>query len=349
MASFSTHLFRRAILGWVITFSTIHYAYAGACTNTAGENKLLSDIGNLTITDAQNIAGAIADPFANWVGQGTYTIKCDCNSRQAKNGRWAFSAQMFLPQSEPGWYMLNDFLSVKVRSQVKGPTPSEIPFNNLGTGSETAFKICEKSETINGIGSGSSGNIGLKINKTILGAVQINNVKMAGLWICYNTPASDTCSTAGESNLNYYFNGTITAPQNCTINAGQVISVDLGTEFSGNFSGAGQKPKSYTPRQVKIPVQCSSGIDAMATLQYRITATANSDYKSAIKTSNDGVGVLIEDPQGNVITPNTTETSFPLSNSKAEIEFNVSPVSTTGTFSQSGPYTATATIAVEYD
>ncbi|MEB4675817.1 fimbrial protein [Enterobacteriaceae bacterium G50] len=342
-------LFRLLIAGLLLSVGAVHTAYAGSCTNTAGENILAVNVGSLTITDAQNVAGQVADPFTEWDGQGQYTIKCDCRSLTASRGRWAFSASMFLPASEPGWYALNEFLSVKVRSQVKGASPSEIPFSNLGTGSEESYKICEKSETLQGVGSGTSGDMGIKITRPILGSVSINNVKIAGLWICYNTPASDECAVKGESNLNYYFSGSITAPTNCTINAGQVVSVDLGTVYSGEFNGVGEKPQGYTPRSVKIPVQCSSGIDAMATLQFRISATASSDLESAIKTSNNGVGILIEDKQGNIIKPNTTETPFPLSNSHAEIEFNASPVSTTGTFTQSGPYNATATIAVEYD
>lgn len=346
-------VFRKIFIFLLVSGCSINYAAAattGVCTNPKGPNTLMSDIGVVNVSDAQNYAGNTVDPFITWLGNGAYTIQCDCDqSIQAQNGRWAFSAQMYLPESEPGWYRLDESLSVKVRTIITGRNPTEIPFQNIGTANENHWDICRKPETIPGSGSGSSGNMALKIVNPIMGTTSINNVKMAGLWMCYNTPASNNCGFTGEANLDYVFNGTIIAPTNCTINAGQIISVDLGTEFSGNFKSAREKAKGYAPRQVKIPVQCSTGIGATATLQYRISATANSDYDSSIKTSNDGVGILIEDPQGNIIKPNTTEKSFSLSNSKADIEFTVSPVSTTGTFSQSGTYNATATVAVEYD
>lgn len=342
------------ILGGVL-FGISHtaLAYTGACTNTAGQNYYIADIGSASISDEQNVPGVIVDPLISWGAQAKYTVQCDCDeSIRQTDGIWAFSSDMLIPAEGDGWYSVNDAISVKVRVNITGSasTHSEIPFSNIATNAQIGgASMCDAPQTYSGDVTGSKGDIALKLKKPLTGHYRVSGLNIAGLWMCYNTPASSVCNTSGQPNVIYDMSMDITTPENCTINAGNELSIDLGTIFSGNFKGAQKKPVGYTAKKISVPVKCASGIDTEATLSFRIDATSAEDYPSAIKTTNAGVGILLEDNSGTVIEPNTTHMPVNLINSQGTIDINVWPVSTTGNFSDQGAFTAVATLVVEID
>ncbi|PLL41761.1 fimbrial protein, partial [Klebsiella michiganensis] len=94
--------------------------------------------------------------------------------------------------------------------------------------------------------------------------------------------------------------GQISVPQTCSVNAGQVVTVDFGTFMSGEFKNKGQMPSGYTPKTISVPIKCN-GIEANANLTVRFQADASADEPAAIKTSNSDVGVQITDDSGKVI------------------------------------------------
>ncbi len=41
------------------------------------------------------------------------------------------------------WYKINDYLAAKVLLQVKSSSPTAVPFENVGTGADTRWHICD--------------------------------------------------------------------------------------------------------------------------------------------------------------------------------------------------------------
>ncbi|MDQ9181253.1 hypothetical protein QBS63_04000 [Cronobacter sakazakii] len=54
---------------------------------------------------------------------------------------------------------------------------------------------------------------------------------------------------SSEPMAKVFVEGTITVPQSCEINAGEVISVDFGTIFAKNFATRGHKPEGFVDKK----------------------------------------------------------------------------------------------------
>lgn len=142
--------------------------------------------------------------------------------------------------------------------------------------------------------------------------------------------------------------GQVIVPQTCSINAGQIVTVDFGSFMSGEFKNKGQMPTGYTPKTITVPIKCN-GMDANASLTLRFQAEASADEPAAIKTSNDDVGVQITDSSGKVIEPNSGLLPFQLDdNMQATVTFHAAPISTTGNAPAEGTFSATAYIRVDF-
>lgn len=127
-----------------------------------------------------------------------------------------------------------------------------------------------------------------------------------------------------------FISGQVIVPQTCSVNAGQIVTVDFGSFMSGEFKNKGQMPAGYTPKTITVPIKCN-GMDANASLTLRFQAEASADEPAAIKTSNSDVGVQITDDSGKVIEPNSGLIPFQLDdNLQATVTFHAAPISTTG-------------------
>ncbi len=132
-------------------------------------------------------------------------------------------------------------LPPKILLPVKGSSPTTITFENVGTGADTRWHICNCQGGVDVSSSkgasGNSGSFSLKILQPFVGSVVIPPMALARLFECYNIPAGDSCTTTGTSVLVYYLSGTInTGLAHVTVNAGETIEVDLGDVFAANFS-----------------------------------------------------------------------------------------------------------------
>ncbi|HCR2161524.1 TPA: fimbrial protein, partial [Enterobacter asburiae] len=97
--------------------------------------------------------------------------------------------------------------------------------------------------------------------------------------------------------------GNINVPEVCTINAGQIIQVNLGDVGAGRFGGKGQKPDGYTPVTTSAPVTCNDAA-AQRNVRVSLAATPSPDLNTAIRTSNPDVGVVVTDVNDRVVQPN---------------------------------------------
>lgn len=327
-------------------------AYTGKCHTTQGNPYIGVNFGVKTLEEEENTAGKVKDAFYQWSESNDYYVSCDCDKDNVRSGLWAFAADSPLVYLGDNWYKINDYLAAKVLLGVKGNTPSAVPFENLGTGSDTRWHICAPSgQRLGGKGaSGNSGSFSLKILQPFVGSVVIPPMALARLYECYNIPAGDSCTSTGTPVLVYYLSGTINSLGSCSVNSGETIEVDLGDVFAANFRVVGHKPLGSRTAELSIPVRCNTGNAGLVNVNLSLTATSDPDYPQAIKTSRPGVGVVVTDSQNNIISPagGTLPLSIP-DDADSFARMNVYPVSTTGVPPETGSFEATATVRINFD
>lgn len=340
------------LMGVLMLASASAMAYTGKCHTASGNPLIGVNFGVSTLSEEENEAGVVKDHFYTWSEANDYYVSCDCDKDAVRDGLWAFASDSPLPAMGDSWYKINDYLAAQVWLGVKGNSPSEVPFENVGTSADTRWHICDPGgQRLGGTGSsGNSGYFSLKILQPFVGTVTIPNIVLAHLYECYNIPASSSCTATGEPVLTYYLSGTINSLQSCSVNAGETIEVDLGDIFAANFKVQGQKPTGAKTVALSIPVRCNTGNSGLVNVSLSLTATHDNDYPQAIKTSRPGVGVLVTDSQGNAVSPDGGAISLAIpDNQDAYAKMNVFPVSTTGVPPEIGSFEATASVRIDFD
>ncbi|SPZ66229.1 fimbrial protein [Serratia quinivorans] len=301
-----------------------------------------------TITDPDtNVGGISLDNFYLWDLGKQYSGYCNITN----TGHTWFSGKSNLPLSTHAsgskqYYKINDYLSAAVYFLVGGHGNVAVPFvdaENNTTSSLTEGVIN------NHWGSGASGRLDLYIEKPFVTSTSFSKINVAGI---YATRIAGNHSTVPMAEV--LISGSVTVPQGCEINAGQVISIDFGTINSRNFSTKGEKPDAVAPVEKNITFRCF-GLTDTAKLSLRVMGRADADLPNAIASDKPGIGVMVANAQGNVLTPNSTKEPLPLNlpdpanNRNAEVTLQAWPVNTNGLPAPKGVFTATGTLQVDFD
>ena len=186
----------------------------------------------------------------------------------------------------------------------------------------------------------------LKVVKPFIGSVVIPSRTMFSVYVTTND--HDPLSTIVYQ---ITYSGIITVPQNCTINGGQIITVDLGKLNSAAFNEAGKKPYNAPEKTFNVPIACNGDVVAPAHLTLRMQATPDSHIADAVATDNPDVGVVVTSENGSVLKPNDINSSVDFTTSEdgsANITLKTYPVSTTGNTPAEGIFTALACLRVDF-
>ncbi|HHN4452929.1 TPA: fimbrial protein [Klebsiella michiganensis] len=334
------------LAGW----SSVAWGYTGLCTPLNGTMTYNYNFGTMNITDVtNNVAGKSFPDVYTWDLGTTYTMACDCDPSDTTTELPVyFTSTSNLPlghnDGEKQYFIVNDYLEVSSDVYISGYKNAYVntPFSSV---SNELPKIC--SYHVDGtqefVGTGAKGKLSLYIKKAFVGTVNINTVKVLDLYA-----STDSTSYGGTPVSSVFISGQVIVPQTCSVNAGQIVTVDFGSFMSGEFKNKGQMPAGYTPKTITVPIKCN-GMDANASLTLRFQAEASTDEPAAIKTSNDDVGVQITDDSGKVIEPNSGLIPFQLDdNLQATVTFHAAPISTTGNAPAEGTFSATAYIRVDF-
>jgi type 1 fimbria pilin len=321
-----------SILGW-----------AGECHTTNYSPFIYNaNFGTVTITNpANNKTGYVVNNAYQWnLGQ-TYLATCSCSS---SNRETYFTTTTVLPIGHNDgrqFYKINDYLEITTEVYIGGYLGRYLntPINYIT--SEVTSPCNEPSS----YSTGSSGRLSLYIAKPFVGSSSFSTT----VFSLYGT------SNAGDALGPYplsevHITGSVVVPQNCTINAGQAITVDFGTMGSSSFKTAGEKPTGMTDKTFNVPIKCAN-VDGSANLALRVTATTAAGNPTAIASDNADVGVVVTSEQGNVLTPNNTSSEVPFnvdSSGNASVTLKAYPISTTGNKPKEGLFTALATLVIDF-
>ncbi|WP_181574908.1 fimbrial protein [Enterobacter hormaechei] len=186
----------------------------------------------------------------------------------------------------------------------------------------------------------------LKIIKPFIGTVIIPSKVMFNVYVT-------TKDTDPLSYIVYQitYSGAVTVPQNCTINAGQLITVDLGKLNSSSFTTAGEKPSNAAVKTFNVPIECSADVISPAHLTLRLVANADSNVGEALATDNKDVGVVVTKENGAVMIPNDASSAADFitdESGHADVTLKTYPISTTGNAPAEGLFTALACLRIDF-
>ncbi|MFP1558612.1 hypothetical protein ACLB1T_23675 [Escherichia coli] len=117
-------------------------AYSGQCHTTQGNPYIGVNFGVKTLEE-ENTAGVVKDKFYQWNESNDYYVSCDCDKDNVRSGQHGHSPRIHrsLFSATTGTKLMT--LSAKVLLQVKGSSPTAVPFENVGTGADTRWHICD--------------------------------------------------------------------------------------------------------------------------------------------------------------------------------------------------------------
>jgi len=237
---------------------------------------------------------------------------------------------------------LNDYLEagIKITDSVVGSYYPPANYVKMGTDPDTvpknrAFPVRDHDLDFN-----------FRIIKPFVGKVSYS---LTPAFLVYVTTEKTDPLTSVVYTISY--SGTVTVPQSCTLNAGQIISIDFGDIGAAAFqqAGAGNKPYGINPQTRNIGIQCKS-IGGEALLSLRVEA--NKAVGNAIVSDNPDLGFIIADSKLNPLKPNNIDSKIPFvldDNAAANVPISAWPVSVTGKKPAEGKFTSEGYLRVDFD
>ncbi len=146
------------------------------------------------------------------------------------------------------------------------------------------------------------------------------------------------------------FGSRVEVPQNCELNAGQIVEFDFGDIGASLFSaaGPGNRPAGVMPQTKSIAVKCTN-VAAQAYLTMRLEASAVSGQ--AMVSDNQDLGFIVADQNDTPITPNDLNSVIPFrldAAAAANVTLRAWPISITGQKPTEGPFSALGYLRVDY-
>ncbi|HFK7187098.1 TPA: fimbrial protein [Serratia odorifera] len=183
----------------------------------------------------------------------------------------------------------------------------------------------------------------LKIIRPLINGTYANNVFLGRWGACPGI----SCGHQAIVIANLYLNYSITVPQTCVINAGQIVTVDFGNVSTGAFKTAGAKASGVNPIARNLGIKCNN-IDAYANLTLRVQA--DNTAGNALVSNNKDVGFVITDANDRPLTPNDFSSVLPfkLQEAGANVTIKVYPVSITGAKPAEGPVTSRGYLRIDF-
>lgn len=345
-------LWLTAILA-IISLSSAR-AYTNTCQNTVGSPTTFDFNFNKQIDDPIiSVGDTYLNDFFLWSsGANPPKFTCDCDPDDpTADYIWAIGQSSLAPTVNVAgkpYYYINEYIDAATMvSRGGGLGNTYVPFvvGALSMDGNPLVKTHCKNAKDLPLLWGFKGSLSLRIKKPFIGEVVIPPTEVARIYVSWRNQISGTTPPVTRVVLS----GIITVPENCEINAGQVINVQFGDAEASDFQLAGQRPASVPPKINTLSYTCQ-GIYGNKNIAIRFIAEPDLNYSSAIKTSDSNIGIIIEDNNGAIIQPNSGLIPITLDpiNSDGSITIKSYPISTTGNTPGLGTYTGMATIRVDF-
>lgn len=298
---------------------------------------------NKTITSpADNKTGETPVVY-EWDLGDYYTAQCDTDqsgpSFYFKSDAWGAPVG-----HASGWFVLDKFIEYQTVIMVYDgigdrDTYHTVPFtdvpNNVSHGNlmnkDTQFY------------TGSKGNVKLYIKRPFVGKHIIPLTYLARLYV-----TTTKGSYAARSVASVSMSGTVTVPQTCAVNEGDVINIDLGNIAQNAFNTKGQPPTGFAKKRVDFSIKCSNianGVD----VSLEFNGTPDTTDPTAVKTDNKDIAIRMDDTSNNPISPKEGEipVNFNYVNQTGTSAMQLYPISTSGNMPATGKFNSQVTVTVD--
>ncbi|MBF4185550.1 fimbrial protein [Serratia ureilytica] len=185
----------------------------------------------------------------------------------------------------------------------------------------------------------------IRIDRKLVGGTYAKRIFLGRYGACNGRG----CVNPTKTIANVYLNYNITVPENCVLNAGEVITVDFGTIPSTAFNSPGKRADRVNPVTRQLTMQCTN-IEPFRNMSVRVQA--NSVSGNAIVSNNKDVGFVLGDSNRRELTPNQPTSTIPFTLSgtnTASVPVTIWPVSITGKTPEEGRVNAIGFLRVDFD
>lgn len=314
-------------------------------------------------TKEQNVAGTTYPIPASASGSG-YNLDCTCAASDGVNIYFASTTP--LPQGHhSGYFKLNDSLDINMQiADIPGGLTLAVPTvdsaaiksdgyyrpkdnNSVCTAADESIKTNAPVFSV-----GSNTTLTLYVTKPFLGELDIPTTHIATVRAAWSNNMSRPQNGYNDI-AQLYLQGKIIVPQECVINQGDVIHVDLGFISAEKFTRKNQPPEGYTPVEFNISYDCGDMSAIKNSLYIEVQGEDVVDQVSLVarRRATDNVpdvGIHMEDTTdgSNVMPFIGGVIDIPQSGS-GSTQMLAYPVNLVGGQLQPGPFKGTATLTVK--
>ncbi|MBS3874593.1 fimbrial protein [Proteus mirabilis] len=343
MPILKTSIFTDFIMIRIVLFTIIaiisNNAVAVSCVSGCNANEYSTLSGQLSKTE--NKVGVTKDASDITLSN---RITLRWNAGQAQT--WATYSNGNIPSantSNNDWIYskIDDYISVALRMTNNCRTiyvPYNVPTLSSTCGART---YTENEESVVSVRKYQTR---IKIDKAIISGTYVKNIFIGEFGFCQ----PQNCATKQTIITKLFLNLSMTVPQSCVINSGQVLNIDFDNIPASSFKVAGKKAEGVNTVSRNLSIQCDN-IDASADLTMRLQA--DSVQGNAIVSNNKSVGFVVANSSGSELTPNDLSSFIPFrlnQNADANVTINVYPVSIDGKTPTEGAVTSSGFLRVDF-
>ncbi|WP_080694396.1 fimbrial protein [Morganella morganii] len=282
---------------------------------------------------SDNQSGTKIDNAYIWSLGGTYSVTCTPIDAPGTVHFTALAPNLTsgISIGDLHYFHVNKYLQVSTEIFIGGSRYEylPVPFNDESNLRETKGSINLPFD------SGSRGRVNLYFTRPFVGEVIIPPTEIATLYGSF--PGKGQLGDIPLSRI--FLSGKVIVPQSCNINAGNIITIDLGNIGASSITRKGMPPEGYNYRDLNITMKCnniSDGVDVTLSLSGSISISE----PNMLESSNKDIGIHITDSNGNTLKPN--ESNLPVlmdyPSQTGSALMRLSPVNTTGKLPESGSF-----------
>ncbi|MFO6298354.1 fimbrial protein [Rahnella selenatireducens] len=339
-------------------------AFAGSATcepqngsAAAYESSLFRDL-----RGDENSRGSLFTEALN-SSQQSYQITCNCSATDASGANGVlimYSLQTSLPAGHAtNYFKINDHLDVMTQIAIPKNGNVTVPTGRaVSDGTHHWDKentgICAQQSTQDNLTTGSQGKADFYITTPFIGELTLPRTEIARIYASSAT-VNTTAPPLGSPVAIVYLSGTITVPQNCEINQGEIISVYFGTIQASRFTKINTPPDGYRPVTFDIKYDCTkSGLPVIPNndkLEMILEGqdVENQYYLVARRRPSDNkadIGIVLQDTGGTYIP--FAQGVLPMNqNGLGKVSLTAVPINLVGGELDTGEFEATATLKVD--
>lgn len=329
----------------------------GWCESSSGTRNYPFVVNKTIDSPDNNQQGTIIE--SQWSSSGNYNATCDCDNTNYRGYNYLSATTGDLTQKgtfsedrDNGhmyyYVLIPGKLEIGTETFVAGKLNQYIPVpfsavSNLdpGAGGCTGAAML-------GMAAGNKGSVRIYITHPLVGEVVIPQTTIVNLYISKSASSSGDNIPPGVPPVSRVtISGTITVPQSCSINAGQIIEVKLPDILGKDIRNLGDSPQeAHVTTHVNLTCSNVANGTNLSLSLAGANDPHNSDY---LQTDNENIGIRISDKNDNTIVPNGSA-ELPVDDyqdGSGSSTFTAAPVNTTGKIPHTGQYQATATLEVQ--